>query len=269
MTEPVIDLLSEVWSAISHLGAGLDADGWHQPTDCPGWSVRDIVAHLVGMELLVIAGVEPETPSGARAPHVRNDFGAVNEAFVAERRDRPVGAVLAEFDDLTATRLRELHELAPEAWDAEVWTPIGRSTYRGFMDTRLFDSWVHEQDIRRAVSQPGGWDTPAADRALEVVASAMAFVVGRKAQAPAGSRVIFDVSPPWPRTVAVEVGERARRVTELSGPPTVRLRLDAETFLCLGAGRWDGDAVLAEGRVDIEGDEDLGQRIVESMAFLI
>ncbi|MGK2316223.1 maleylpyruvate isomerase family mycothiol-dependent enzyme [Gordonia rhizosphera] len=27
----------------------LEADQWSAPTDCPGWTVRDVAAHMLGM----------------------------------------------------------------------------------------------------------------------------------------------------------------------------------------------------------------------------
>ena len=67
----------------------------------------------------------------------------------------------------------------------------------------------------------------------------LGYVVGKKAGAPQGSRVRFELTGPAARTINVEVGERAAVVDELSGPPTVTLTMPAGVFARLGGGRVD------------------------------
>ena len=45
--------------------------------------------------------------------------------------------------------------------------------------------------------------------------------------------------------------------------------LDVETYAALGMGRLDPGAALAEGRVTIVGDEELGRAVVGAMYFMI
>ncbi len=56
-------------------------------------------------------------------------------------------------------------------------------------------------------------------------------------------------------------------VDELSGPPTVTLTMPAGVFARLGGGRVDPDTVRNE--ITIDGDEALGEQIVDNMAFTI
>ena len=44
--------------------------------------------------------------------------------------------------------------------------------------------------------------------------------------------------------------------------------MDAETYCCLGCGRWDPASALADGKVEIHGDQELGRRVVEQMNFM-
>ena len=45
--------------------------------------------------------------------------------------------------------------------------------------------------------------------------------------------------------------------------------MDAETFVCLGCGRWDPSLALTQGNVSIEGDTDLGEAIVGGMNIMV
>jgi uncharacterized protein (TIGR03083 family) len=140
---------------------------------------------------------------------------------------------------------------------------------RTLLPFRIFDSYAHEQDMRRAVGRPGDTDGRAARHTLDTMASAMPFVVGKKAAAPDGSTVVFSLTEPLARTVAIEVvGGRARPVDPVPAAPTVRLTMGTETFERLGCGRIDPAAVLADGAVAFDGDEALGRRIVAEMNYM-
>ncbi len=117
----------------------------------------------------------------------------------------------------------------------------------------------------------GEWQTRSlADHSLILLAMAMTYVVGRKAQAPDGSTVVFEVTRPGGRIFAVGVEEqRAKSLDDIPNLPTVRLVMDMEIFSSLGCGRIQLDEVQAKNGVRIEGDRPLGQKILEEMNILV
>ena len=266
--EPVVAALGEVWGRLDELLAGLDDAEWATPTCLPGWDVQAVVAHLIGTESMLLGDAAPAVEIDREtAVHVRNDIGSFNEAWVVAVADEPPAEVLARFRDRVTLRLDALGRTDQDAWDAVGFTPAGQDTYGRFMRIRTFDCWLHEQDIRDAVGRPGGEDGAPVVLALDEMTSAIGYVVGKKAGAPQGSRVRFALTGPTARTIDVEVGERAAVVDELSGPPTVTLTMPAGVFARLGGGRVDPTSVGDE--VTIDGDADLGARIVANMAFTI
>jgi hypothetical protein len=46
-----IDKLAACFASLSDLGSQLNETEWKSPTDCPGWTVQDNLAHLVGMNV--------------------------------------------------------------------------------------------------------------------------------------------------------------------------------------------------------------------------
>jgi uncharacterized protein (TIGR03083 family) len=270
MSEPIVDLLDEAWTSISELCGELDEAMWDLPTDLPGWSVKDNLSHIVGTERTMRGDDAPDIDVSGVA-HVRNPVGAMNEMWIESLRPCTGAEVLAAFDQLRAERIAELRGLPRERFDEEGWTPAGQAPYREFLRIRAFDSWMHEQDIRRATGRPGHLSGPVADHALDRCALAMGFVVGKRAGAPDGTSVRFDITGEAGRTIVVVVEGRARLVDadEAPDPPTVRLTTDVETYCCLGGGRWDPDRVLSDGGITIEGDRDLGESVVRSLNFMI
>jgi uncharacterized protein (TIGR03083 family) len=263
--EPAIALLEREWASIASFGAALDATQWDLPTECPGWTVRDNLSHLVGIENM-LRGAPADPPIDDRPEHVHNDFGAFNELAVAARRGRPGAAVLDEFRAVTAERLAALRALPPEKWDEIGPTPTGQDTYRHFMRMRAFDSWVHEQDMRRAVGIPGNLDGPVVELVLGWHRRNIGYVVGKRAKAPEGSVVTFALTDADPISVAVAGGRAA--VIDADSAATTTLTLDVETFNALLCGRWDGPDAIARGRLTITGDEALGRQVAGAMDYL-
>ena len=266
--ESVVAGLHDVWQRLDDLLAGLDDADWERSTCLPGWDVKAIVAHVIGTENVLLGAAQPAVEvSEATHPHVRNDIGKFNEAWVEALSSQPPALLLARFRGDVARRKQALADMSPEAWDAVSFTPAGQDTYGRFMRIRVFDQWMHELDIRDAVGEPGGDEGPAAELALDEMAAAMGFVVGKKAGAPQGARVRFALTGDAARTIDVEVAERAAVVESLSGPPTVTLTMPAGVFARLGGGR--ADPITLRHQVTIDGDVDLGERVVANLAYTV
>lgn len=268
--DPVVDLLEREWQSIVELCQSLRDDEWDAPTDCPGWSVKDNISHLIGIENM-LRGAPSDPPIDERPAHVRNDIGAFNEAAIAARRDRTGPDVLAEFQAVAAERLATLRALPDEKWDEIGPTPTGPGPYRHFMRMRAFDSWVHEQDIRRAVARPGHIDGPVVDLVLAWHRRNLGYVVGKRAKAPEGSVVAFDVvdqngSRVERNVLAVRDG-RAVEADEATEVDT-ELQCDVETYNALLCGRWTASDAQRDGRLRITGDTALGRQIADAMAYV-
>ena len=261
-----IDQLADTWSATAAVCASLAPDDWDRQTDCPGWSVRDQLAHMVGTEAMLLGRSAP--PPAASADHVLNPIGEMNEAWVAARRDLPGPDVLAEFEEVTALRLAALRAMTDAELEADSPSPIGVVPYAIFMDVRVMDCWVHEQDIRRAVGQPGHTDGPAADAAVIRLLGSFGYVVGKRVAPPDGTTVGVELSGPEPRGLTVQIRDGRAVPIPHDGGPTVMILTDPGTFACLAAGRWDADRALASGRIEFRGDTALGDAVVRNLATI-
>jgi uncharacterized protein (TIGR03083 family) len=268
--EPVVDQMTEVWTSLVGACGTLKASHWDTPTDCPGWTVKDQLSHLIGIERMLLG--DPAPPPLEKVPdHVHNAFGEMNEAWVAARRPRPGPEVLAEFVDTTNRRLEALRAMPAAKFDEVGWSPVGEVPYREFMETRILDTWAHEQDIRRAVGRPGGRNGVGEATTLDRCGRAMPFVVGKKVAPPEGTSVLFAVIGVMGRQL--NVGMHDGRAMVLPVPPgqapTVALTMDQEAFWRLGFGRVEPARLVANGQVRVEGDMAIGHKVLESMAFMV
>jgi len=107
--------------------ATLTPEQWDAPTLCAGWTVRDVVAHVVGYDPLGVSGFV-----GALA-RARFDADRANQRVIDGLRDRDP----AELVDLVRR-----HE-----------TPQGLTALFGSR-IALTDGAIHHQDIRRALGMP-------------------------------------------------------------------------------------------------------------------
>jgi len=267
VAEQVIELLRQEWAVIDHLIDGLTETQWKSAVPLPGWTVQDCVAHVTGTELSLMGEPAPSVDL-SHLTWVTGPFQEFVEIWVEPRRSWSGDAVAAEFREVIPRRLAMLEAMTDEEMGKVGWSPIGEVPYRQFMRVRVFDCWMHEQDMRRGLAIAGHTTGPVVESALEHnITRALGFVVGKKAGAPDGSSVQFDLSDP-DRSYTVIVDGRARLAKpgeELPAATTV-LHLPFTTFVALAGGRIDAAVAHAEGAT-ITGDTDLGARVLANLAF--
>jgi hypothetical protein len=162
--------------------------------------------------------------------------------------------------------------MTPEEFDVVGWSPLGEVPYRQFMATRILDTWAHEQDMRRSLRRPGGRNGAGEREVLDRCAATMPFVVGKQVAPDDGTSVLFAVTGVLGRRVLVSVeGGRATSIPPAprADPPTVSLTMDQDVFWRRCYGRLGPDEFAPGGTVIIEGDVDLGRRVLAAMAFMI
>lgn len=267
----VLDGLFASWDVIDRLMTGVPDAQWKLPTALPGWCVHDVVAHVIGTESMLSGVASPELDVDVSTfSHVRNGIGELNECWVQHFRGETGDDVLTRFRDVTAKRKVMLTDMTEEIWNGVTATPAGPDTCGRFMRVRTFDCWMHQQDVRHALSRPpsdADLDGPASRLALDEIAASMGFVVGKLGKAPDGARVAFELTGPMARTIRVAVDGRAAVVDEFAGAPTTVIRLDGLQFTRRCGGRPLGDDRPSD--VEFEGDAGVGQRIVDHMAYVI
>jgi uncharacterized protein (TIGR03083 family) len=130
MVEPALSqLYDDSRARLLALVSGLDAPGLATPVPaCPGWRVRDVVAHLTAVGEDVLEGRLTGPPTEEESA-----------AQVARFAGRPFPEVLARWDEVAP-------RFAAAIDGFEVWPAV-------------LDVATHEQDIRGALGAPGARDT--------------------------------------------------------------------------------------------------------------
>jgi uncharacterized protein (TIGR03083 family) len=236
---------------------------WDHPTDLEGWSVRDVVAHTAHLEA-VLAGAPEETIEVAEAPHLTSLMSYYTEQGVLARREHDQETVAAEIEQAVASRYAALTADPPtDAKAAPPKTPGDVPWDFGtLLSNRPLDVWMHEQDIRRAIDRPGGYDGPAAAHVLRTFGRALPMVVGKRVSPPPGTTVRVEL-PEAGLSWDVRVGDDGRAALADDGAePTTTVTLSPEDFVVLAGGRREP----ARTQPRISGDDAIGRALVESLA---
>jgi uncharacterized protein (TIGR03083 family) len=163
---------------------GLNASDWQQPTVCPGWSVHDVVAHVVHDYIRKLSGKRDRfsAPGPVAGETLPAFLDRVNQEFVdAASRWSPrvlidlVGHLGPELDrlweSLDLDQLGEAVSWAAPDVPAPVWLDVARE---------YTEYWVHQQQVRDAVGVPGASDDqltfPVMDTFLRAVPCALRLV---------------------------------------------------------------------------------------------
>ncbi|MFB7677559.1 maleylpyruvate isomerase family mycothiol-dependent enzyme [Kitasatospora purpeofusca] len=264
-----VQAYTDAWTqsieAISELVAPLPEGSWNRATECPGWSVRDIVSHVIAVESELLGDPRPIHSLPRDLLHVTTDAARYLELPVDKRRCHTALEMTGELDYTIIRRSRALRN-AKQLPNEPVRWPAGPQSrdipYHELLRLRAFDVWVHEQDLRRALGAPGNLDSPAALVSRDVLLQGLPKAVANRAGAPAGSTVVVDVTGPveFLRTVRVDSAGRGSVDESISLAPDVQLTLDWETYVRLACGRG------RPGSVIVEGDRELADRVLANFS---
>lgn len=151
-------------AALLDLLSGLTPDEWAAPTACPGWSVKDVAAHLLGDDVGRLSRgrdgfANPDFAAGLDISTLTGLIAAIDRqnALWVEGMRRISPELLIALLRLTGEQMDKYFATldleaigAPVDWvgpePAPVWLDIARE---------YTERWVHQQHIRDAVGKPG------------------------------------------------------------------------------------------------------------------
>ncbi|WP_326597973.1 maleylpyruvate isomerase family mycothiol-dependent enzyme [Streptomyces sp. NBC_01803] len=260
--QPSIDAWTQSIEAISELVSSLVEGEWNRPTECPGWSVRDVVSHVIGGECEALGDPRPIHTLPRDLYHVVDETTRYLEVQVDVRRHHTGPEMTSELEYTIIRRARQLRNERRGPEDIISYPLYGKMPLADFLEMRVFDVWAHEQDLRRALRRPGDLDSAAALTARDVLLQRLPKVVAESAGAPKKSAVVFDVHGPveFLRTVRVDENGKGTVDSAPSLGPVVTFTTDWETFVRLAGGRVRPKKIA--DKVKIEGDTDLAERIL-------
>jgi len=126
---------------------GLDASQWAAPSRCQGWTVQDVITHLVGTNqfwAISIAAGRQGAPTQYLATF---DPVATPEHMVDAVRDQSAVDILAGFVESNTAIADALAGTSDAEWLAPAEAPPGHVPLCALVAHALWDSWIHERDV--------------------------------------------------------------------------------------------------------------------------
>src|ERR1700744_2174688 len=115
----VLSGLFGTWDSLDRLLTGLTEQQWQTPTPLPGWTVHNVVAHIIGTESVLHGISTPEDDIDVSTlAHVRNDVGVANECWVRHLSTESGADRHQRFLTLIADRGKRLSVMARYYWNA-------------------------------------------------------------------------------------------------------------------------------------------------------
>ncbi len=234
--DPSVPLLRQRRRLADILDA-LELEQWTVASRCSGWSVHDVVSHLVGVNRFWALSVRSARAGNPTRLLVGFDPVATPRLMVEPMHDLASAAVLDDFiasvDDLADA----LDGVDDGSWSLLAEAPPGHIALRAVALHALWDGWVHERDIVLPLGL-----TPV-EQDDEVTASLLYAAV-------LGPALLAAVGVTRSGTLAVHAEH-----------PTVRFVIDAgETVVVRQPGPADADVPRLEGPA-VEMVEGLSRRI--------
>ena len=161
-----VSLTIQAINDLTELCAPLTEQQWKTATDCPGWSVQDNISHLVGIENMLL-GKPPTAHKSPKYDYIKNPIGEHNEHEIDVRRSLTGSQVFAEWKATAAERAHQLQTADAEYFAKPMMMPTGPGTLGDFLDIRILDLWIHDQDIRRALNISGNHGGPCAEHTID------------------------------------------------------------------------------------------------------
>lgn len=129
---PTTGELAGALDDVATLARGIRSDQWAAPTPCADWNVRDVLAHVVGMNLVFAAMLsDRKPPDRGRDPLGEDPVTAYIES---------ASALLTAFE-------------RPGVLERVYTSPLGEATGADRLQIRLYDLLAHGWDLAQATNQ--------------------------------------------------------------------------------------------------------------------
>lgn len=254
-----VDLYRLALSDLLAAAEALSTEDLERPTLCEGWTVRDQVAHVVGLEQSQSGSPEP-TIALPEYDYVQSDFGRVMERQVEARRNLPFNAVRDEFRSLLPRRFEQLAGQLAQG-DPEIPNPLGApAMLSSVLPIRILDLFGHRLDIARALNQPAPTSGEVADF---VMAMTLRMYRGILPQRIAGhGSVLIATTAPHNDEITIDL-DRSYQGNEPAPQASITLSRDSYFKLCMGR----GDIAASIADAGLEGDAELLEAVAQNLSI--
>lgn len=232
----------------------LDDASWERGV-VPGWRVREVAAHLISTDEAALTGRVFALGVRRVSPDA---IEAWNETQVGRWASRPVPALLRALD-LWGRRLARALAVAPER--LVLPGPFGRVPAPWLGMLRVYDEWIHLEDVRRALGAPSDGARASVAPVIRHLFALVPWQTLPRVPSGATGRVVVRVTDADVEPFGVDLGERRYGLVE--GGTTIEA--DAAPLVMVAAGRDPWRDAEAAGALAIRGPRDPAEVFLDAL----
>ena len=220
-------LFADERASLLTLVGELSADDWTRSTPCPGWSVLDLVLHLAGNDLGLLAR-QRDDHFGTRPPAtLQGDLqfaawldGLQNDWVRAARRLSP--RLARDLLSWTGHQVAAMFEQQdPTAIESTVsWASDGPVPRWLDQARELSECWIHRQQLLESVGRPPDHGIPAAAAVIDTLRWAYPYRLAGLPR-PDGETVDIEITGPLSRRWYLQCANGSWRFQPTPGPVVV------------------------------------------------
>jgi uncharacterized protein (TIGR03083 family) len=155
----ILDALAAQRARTMELLRGASDAEW-ETTIVPRWRLREVAAHLVTTDEGAITGRSFTTGFSRSATKSIAKVEVWNDKQVVRWADRPISEILAGLEKWSRRFERLVRMIPAPVGKPAFVTPFGKVSLMWLFGLRVYDEWIHDEDIRRALKRPSD-DAPA------------------------------------------------------------------------------------------------------------
>jgi uncharacterized protein (TIGR03083 family) len=274
--EPIltVELFPGLSAELLHLLKSLPAADWDAATACPGWTVKDVVAHLLGSNLSRLSfgrdqfQLNGTNDTALEYTQLIEFINHQNATWVGVAR-RISYSLLVQFLELTDPQVYTYFKSLPPFENSRIsvaWAGDTQSPWWFDIAREYTEKWHHQQHIREALSRSvlaeRQWLFPVLDTFLRALPYAY-----REVAAPDGAAIAFQITGEaggeW--MLLHQNGKWQLYAGKVADAAAV-VRMDQDTAWRLFTKGIN--PALAQPRIHFEGDLKLGRKILDLVAII-
>lgn len=237
----------------------LPPESFDTPTALPRWRIREVVAHLITTDRAALTG-------SIMVPILRSfdSIEAWNDRQVVKWADRPVRELLLGLDRWGRRFVVLARTVPGPLLRMRLPSMFGKGRAELLLWARVFDEWVHRQDMRRALGLPDE-EVDVELPAEFLLTAAMSSTLPQVEGGPGTVAISLEGAsvPDWGYDIAT-----GGAGPEVAGRAGATIRMFAPAFVMATAGRDRFDDLESRGTLTIEGDAELALRFLSKLRIV-
>jgi len=236
---------------------GLEPQQFDTPTALPGWRLREVIAHLIITDKSSVTGANLLAVLGSM-----DRLERWNDRKVPRWANRGIPELLLGLDRWGRGMARLARTLPSPAYRLRMPTIFGRAPAGLLIWSRVYDEWIHRQDMRRALALPDedvNLASPSEFLLTAIVPAVLPHIQG------VSGDVSLSLEGAAVTSWRYDLGADTGRPDDHPESAAARVAGPAPSIIMAASGRDPFDELRQDGTFTVEGDQDLAARFLAKL----